>query len=473
MRGQGSGFRQQGTGFRVQGSAVAGPGSGKLKTGWAMVGLCVLALLAGCGKATPEKDYEAGLAALRKGDLAGGKARLERALEGAPAGGFAAEAQNWLGLANWELGLTVDAAANFEGAAKLNPAAFEPVYNLGCLALDTGDMSRGISLLRRAADLDLKDTRALLRIGDWTTRNGRWDLARRMYFEAQKREPQSASAATGLGRIALLEGQLAQAETFFMQALEMSKDYPPALYNLGVMHAQTEGHSAQAGEYFRQYLAVAAQGARAEAASKRVGGQTIEQTSFQAQAPTQPKVTAGVWWTQAQEALDAGDKEAAYTHALRALELSRDGGDAEQAGEILRRALEVFGDRAAVQLEAGEHWMRRNQPREAQAALLKAQALDPENPMVLLDLARASAALAEYDTAVISLRKLVQLEPGNADAQWELAETYGDKLGMTGKGAAAYREFEQRFASDSRAAEVGARVKALEAAAAALPPAAP
>ena len=93
--------------------------------------------------------------------------------------------------------------------------------------------------------------------------------------------------------------------------------------------------------------------------------------------------------------------------------------------------------------------------------------------MVLLDLARASAALEEYDTAVISLRKLVQLEPGNADAQWELAETYGDKLGMTGKGAAAYRDFEQRFPADTRAAEVAARVKALEAAAAALPPAAP
>jgi len=430
-------------------------------------------LLAGCGKATPEKDYEAGLSLLKKGELAKGRARLESALERAPEGAFAAEAQNWLGLANWELGQTAEAAANFEGASRLDPAAFEPVYNLGCLSLDLGDMSRGISLLRRAADLDLEDTRALLRIGDWTTRNGRWDLAKRMYFEAQKRAPQSAEAAAGLGRIALLEGNLAQAETFFMQALEMSKDYPAALYNLGVVHAQTQGHEEQAREYFRQYLAAAPQGGRAEAASRRIGGQAIEQTSFQAQAPAQPKMTAGVWWTQAQEALEAGDREAAYTQALRALELSREGGDPAQAGEILRRALEVFGDRAAVQLEAGEHWMRQNQPREAQAALMKAQALDPENPMVLLNLARASSALEEYDTTVVSLRKLVQLEAGNADALWELAGTYGEKLGMTGKGTATYRDFERRFPSDPRSAEVAARVKALEEAAAALPPPAP
>ena len=446
-------MRVQGSGFRVGMQTV--------------VGACLAALvLAGCGKATPEKDYQAGLIALRKGDLTQGKAQLESALERSPNGAFAAEAQNWLGLANWELQLLPEAAANFEVAAKLNPAAFEPVYNLGCLALEMGDMSRGISLLRRASDLDAQDTKALLRIGDWTTHNGRWDLARRMYYEAQKRSPQSAEAATGLGRIAVLEGNLPQAETFLMQALEMSKDYPPALYNLGVLYSQMDGRGDEAREYFRQYLAAAPQGARAAAAAARVGGQVIEQSTFNQQAPAQPKMTAGVLWTQAQKALDAGDKEGAYTQTLHALEQAREGGDVAQAGEIVRRALEVFGDRAAVQLAAGELWMAQNQNREAQAALLKAQALEPENPMMLLDLARASAALEEYDTAVVSLRKLVQVEPGNPDALWELAMTYGDKLGMVGKGTATYRDFEQRFPADSRAGEVAARIQALEEAAA-------
>lgn len=445
-------MRRLGSRFTVHGSAVG-------------VALGLALLLAGCGRPAPEKDYQAALAALRAGKLEEGRTQLEAVLERAPEAPFAAEAQNWLGLANWERGRPAEAAANFELAAKLNPAAFAPVFNLGCLALDQGDMSRGMSLLRRAADLDAQDTRALLRIGEWTTRNGRWDLAKRMYFEAQKRDPQSAAAATGLGRVALLEDNLPQAETFFMQALELAKDYPPALYNLGVLHAQTEGHHEPAREYFRQYLAVAPQGARAAAAAARVGGQAVAQTSFQAQAPTQPKIVAGVWWTQAQEALDAGDREAAYTHALRALELARNGGDPAQAGEILRRALETFGDRAAVQLAAGEHWMQQGQPREAQAALLKAQALEPDNPMVLLDLARASAALEEYDTAVVSLRRLVQLEPGNPDALWALAETYGDKLGMAGKGSAAYRDFERQFPADPRTAEVAARIQALEEAA--------
>ena len=120
--------------------------------------------------------------------------------------------------------------------------------------------------------------------------------------------------------------------------------------------------------------------------------------------------------------------------------------------------------------EAGKREMGRHRSRDAQEDLLRAQALEPENPMVLLDLARASSALEEYDTTVISLRQLVQVEPGNADALWELAATYGEKLGMTGKGVGAYRDFERLFPADPRAADVPAKVQALEAAAQPLPP---
>lgn len=456
MRGQGSEARGRRAGGR-------GPGAG--------MALLLVAVLAGCGgRATPEKEYQAGLADLRAGRLTEGKARIEKALERAPEASFAAEAQNWLGRVNRELGQANEAIAHFEYATRLAPAAFDPVYNLGCLALESGDMSRGISLLRKAADLDDRDTRALLHIGEWTTRNGRWDWARRMYYEALKRDSQSTRAATGLGRVELLEGNLAKAETLFMQALEGNKNDPAALYNLGVLHSLIDGHGEQSREYFRQYLEIDPTGERAAAAADRIGGQVIEQTSFQRQVPAQPRMTAGVLWAQAQQTLKSGDAEAAYLQAMSALAMAREGGDAAQAAEILRRALDVFPDRAAIHLEAGEYWLEQDEPRQAHEALLKAQALEPENPMVLFELSKAATRLAEYDTAVISLRKLVKLEPGNPDALWNLAGIYGDKLGMSGRGISLFREFERRFPTDPRAEEVTARVTALEAAAEALPP---
>lgn len=428
--------------------------------------LCIAAT--GCGKVSPEKQMQAAQAALNAGRIEEARETLVAALEAAPEAPFAAEAWNWLGLANHALGRTNEAVAAFDEAIRLAPASFLPVYNAGSLALETGDMSHGMKLLRQAADLDPRDTKALLRIGEWTTRNtDRWDLAKRMYYEVQKRDPRNAAAATGLGRIALLEGQLPQAETFFMNALEMDKNYPPALYNLGVLHSEADGLTEEAEEYFRQYLAVAPQGIRVASASERLSGGTPASTAFRAHAPSGPDQQVGIQWAQALSALEKGDTETAYTCILRALEAARNGGNLPQRAEIITRALESFGDRSAIQLEAGEYYLDCDNPRAALEALTRAQALDPENPLVLLKLARAAAAVEEFDTAVLSLRHLVKLEPANADAQWELAALYGDKLGMTSKGIAAYLEFETRFPSDPRAADVAARVKSLEAEAAA------
>lgn len=432
--------------------------------------LVVAVLLSACGsQPSPQKVYQLGLAALQAGQLSVGVERIEEALAAGPEASFAAEANNWLGLAYRDMGDGEKAKAAFERARELAPASADYIYNLGCLELEAGDPMRGITLLRQAADTSPKDTRALLQIGEWTTRNGRWDLAKRMYYEAKKRDSQNAAAVVGLGRIALLENKLPQAETLFMEALEVRKDYPPALYNLGVAHALMEGHGEQAQEYFRQYLLVAPKGDRAATAAARIGGQPVAQTSFTATAPERPRSAAGVAWVETQELLRKGEVEAAYLQAMRAVEIARESGDADQLAEVLRKALQEFPERATLKLAAGEFHARQGQPAEAKEVLLQAQALEPGNPMVLNELARVSAQLEEYDSMALVLKQLVDLEPHNPDALWLLADTYGDKLGMTGRGIALYRDFERRFPTDPRVAEVRARIKALEEAAADLP----
>ena len=67
---------------------------------WAWGALGLALGLAGCSQATPQKEYEAGVAALRAGRLTQGKEQLESAVEREPTGSFAAQAQNWLGLVN-------------------------------------------------------------------------------------------------------------------------------------------------------------------------------------------------------------------------------------------------------------------------------------------------------------------------------------------------------------------------------------
>ena len=369
--------------------------------------VALLALAAGCAKTTPEEEYEAGVAALREGRHARGQAHLLAALKLDPDVPFAADAYNWLGLASVELGKPREAAAYFERAQKLAPAWVEPTYNLGCLVLESGDVQRGVALLRKAADANPRDVRALMQIGEWTTRNGRWPLAKRMYQELLRREAAAATAYAGLGRVAFLEGDLAEAESFFRRALEANPAHAPALYNMGVLLSRSEGRMGEAVEYFGRYLAAEPDGARSEAARRRVA---------------EGQAALAQMGTAAQERAQAAERH----------------------------------------LKAGQNWLTQGRPQEAHAALLRAQAAEPDNPAVLAGLARSSVAVGEYDTAVLSLRRLLQLDPNNAAALWTLAVLFGDRLEMPARSVALYREFAKRFPGDRRAAEVPARIRALE-----------
>lgn len=451
---------------------------------WAFAASLLLAasVLCGCGEPSARDWSERGLEDLRRGAVRDGAAALEKAV--ANADGSLADAElpalwNWLGLARWQNGDTDGAKAAFEACIGRAPDHFAATYNLGTLWLKENNMAKGIPLLKTAAELDPTDTRALLAYADYTTRQGRWDLSRRTYLTARKRDPRSPAIATGLGRVALLSGDMAQAETAFMEALELEKNYPPALYNLGVMHSMTQGHGGQAAEYFRRYLEVAPDGPRAETANQRLGGATVAQASFEKPlnadaaspaAATAKAETAADVWKAAAARKSVGDTAGAAELAARAVELAAEGANPDGDTEIVRRALAEYANAVGVQIAAGAFWESRRNLAGAQAAFQRAQAIEPQNPTALAALARVATEREEYDTAVMALRQLLANDPRNADALWTLADLYGDKLGMTGKGIATYRDFERDCSTDPRVRDVEARIQALTDAEAALPP---
>jgi hypothetical protein len=138
---------------------------------------------------------------------------------------------------------------------------------------------------------------------------------------------------------------------------------------------------------------VAPTGARAAAASDRIGGKVVEQTSFRPQAPTQPKTTAGVLWAQAPSA-----RCRRQGSRLRAV-AARAGTGARRrrfgAGrEILKRALEVFA--TARRSSSKRASIAAAEPAaEAQAALMQAQAARSGKSDGAAGSGAASAALAE------------------------------------------------------------------------------
>jgi len=416
---------------------------------------------AGCGEAPVAKVYDRALAHLRDGETGRAAAELEEVLAREPDGERAGDAWNRLGMARKALGETDAAAKAFEAAAERDPSDWTPPYHLAMIELERGNIDRAAPLLKQAAQLHAEGEEVMLLLADTLTRMGKLERAKSAYFQAEKRNPQSAAAATGLGRVLLLEGDAARAETEFMKALEIDKDYAPALYNLGVLHSMREGQGEQAAVYFRRYLDAAPEGERAAAAKERLGGASIPQTGFGGGAGSGGGADAQELWKRA-------EAEKSPSLAARALEAAQASGD-PMAGEIAKRTFAGFPKAAEAQLAAGAYWEAEGNRSGAALAYRRAQALEPENPQALKALARVAMDAGEHDTAVMALKRLVTVEPGNADALWELADLYGDKLGMTGKGVAAYREFERAFPADPRASEVAARIRALEEAAEPLP----
>lgn len=436
--------------------------------------------LAACSRSTPSSLLARGESAASRGELALARDLLRQAIDGASLaeGGLASwkdapRALAVLALSSRALGATDDARKAFEKAAEVAPDDFTAAFNLGAFLLETDDFQRGLKTLRRAADLAPSDPRPLLLLGDWTTRNGRWDLARRMYFEAQKRSERSAAAWVGLGRLSQLADKPADAENYYMKALELDPSSPAALYNLGVLFTSSPDADkvSQGKTYLARYRTLHAEAPRAAAAARRLEGESIPQASFATNAPPAKPRTAAKAWAAVAPALEKGDREAALASALSALSLAR-GGDDAQSEELVRRALATFPDTPAVLLEAGTYYASRGGDAslaQARDALLRAQSLAPNDSMVLFELSRVATALGEYDVAVLTLKRLSQLEPGNPDALWALAETYAEKLGMTARAIAVYTDFANRFATDARAASVPGRILALNEDAANMP----
>jgi len=436
--------------------------------------------LAACSPSSPPRLLARAESAASRGELALARDLLGQALDAAALaeGGVASwkdapRAYGALGLVSRALDADADARDAFRKAAGLAPKDFTATFNLGAHLLEAGEVPSALKTLRRAADLAADDPRPLLLLGDWMTRNGRWDLARRMYFEAQKRSERSAAAWVGLGRLAQLSDKPADAENYYMKALEIDPSSPSALYNLGVLFATSpDAEKVSRGtNYLARYRSLHADAPRADAAARRLAGEAIPQTSFASNAPPAKPRSAAKLWASVAPALERGDRDAALSSALSAISLAR-GGDDAQTGELVRRALDLFPDTPSVLLEAGMYHASRGDPASlarARDALLRAQGIDPNDSMVLFELSKVATALGEYDVAVLTLKRLSQLEPGNPDALWALAETYAEKLGMTSRAIAVYTDFAERFATDARAASVPGRVLALNEEAANLP----
>lgn len=423
----------------------------------------------------------AGRRELERGRAVRARDLLDRAIQLRPGHPENAVAYNLLGLAHYALGDVGAAARAFEESRRLDPDLPAPLYNLGCLYRQSRQYDRAIELLLESARLAPDDPRPLEMIGRIHADHQQWNDAANRWQEALERDPRSPRVLTSLAEVALHRHGPPAAIQYLVKALESDRRYAPALYNLYAIHAFALNDPAAAEPYARQFLDHAppedprAAGARAWLES-RTGVQRASirspptppvptaadvravEAPTPPPAPTPSPAAAPVALTPAAMIDDAvrlaehGRTADAVRRFLDAAAHARQAGDAADEERALKTAVRTCPEEGAAHLALGLWHEQRRQFDAARRTLAEAAAKAPTLAEAHRALARVALAANsdDVDTAVLSLRKLLQLEPDDAEARWTLARLYDDTLHMAAHARREYEEFARRFPHDSR-----------------------
>ncbi len=277
-----------------------------------------------------------------------------------------------------------------------NPADAVALYNLGSLALMSGDAKQASALFERALAAHPGDVRTLTSIASAEAQAGNWQAAQTRYRAALAHDPTYADAAFDLALVDLRQPDLrhedlAEAESLLRTLAQSRPNDAPVQAALGTALA-AEDKSAPAGAQFNQAL-------------------TLDPHNFEA------------LFGLGKLALQAQQPAAAQSLLTRALAEKPD----PEAEHLLALAFAQSGDLA-----------------QALTHLKLWQQLAPQDPDPHRALAQVLSAQQHLPEAVAEQRKVLALDPSNA-SDWN---DLGALEAISGDRLAARRDFEHALQLD-------------------------
>ncbi|MCX7591370.1 MAG: tetratricopeptide repeat protein, partial [Kiritimatiellae bacterium] len=180
------------------------------------VGMAVM-LLAGCGPRRAREHLDTGIARLREGNYA-------------------------------------EAVRHFDAASAWLSDDASLHLNLGIALWKTGNTARAVHHLNKAADLTRNDPRPLEFLACVLMEGKDWNRARVALDRASHRVNASPRILTAMAALEWHAARPELARSLLTRALDVNPEYPPALYNLGVVYRDVHRDYTQAAEFFRRYL---------------------------------------------------------------------------------------------------------------------------------------------------------------------------------------------------------------------------
>jgi putative PEP-CTERM system TPR-repeat lipoprotein len=261
------------------------------------------------------------------------------------------------------------ATAYLEKAAALAPKAAAVRTSLGLSKLAQGDQAHGMSDLELATTLDPKSPQAAMALVQTQMNLKQYDKALATVQSLEKQQPDNPQVQNTKGAAYLFKGDRANARAAFEKAVALQATYFPAVTNLARMDLEDGKPDAAKGRFQRVL-----------------------------------------------------DKDKTNFGAMSALgDLAMAQKKTDEATSWYEKASSANPDAIVPSLKLGAHYLQINQPQKTLALARKLQTSNPTNADLLDLLGQAQIATKDYNGALDTYSKLVNVAPKSAQAQLRLA----------------------------------------------------
>ncbi|MCB0546678.1 MAG: tetratricopeptide repeat protein [Phaeodactylibacter sp.] len=199
----------------------------------------------------PHVYNELGLAYLRLKNYRKALEYFEQAHELSP--GWVVPVGN-ISTAQLEMARYDEAATTAEQALELREDYVPPRYNLAKIAYKQGDYQRTAELAEASIAFDSNYTYAYFILGLAREAQNRMDKAKGAYLKAYQLNPKDALTNNKLGYLAQINGQPAEAASYYQAALQYHPYMSEPTYNLGFIYLADLPNYAESEKYFRKYV---------------------------------------------------------------------------------------------------------------------------------------------------------------------------------------------------------------------------
>ena len=218
---------------------------------WLMTCVAVGALLTGCGRVDPNKEFRAAVDLAKGGDVGSWEKALGRAESAMRAGGNSAALRGFYVLALYRTGQTDETITQARDAAREFPDSFLCQFMAGKVLLESGDAQAALEPLRRAHELEPDNGDCLVLLARCASTQNVPDAEAAL--EQLLEGNQAHLAANQMGVFLVNQGRYPEAMSWFSRTSSMTEN-PGVYLNMAVLCDRYMKKPKLARRYYTKYL---------------------------------------------------------------------------------------------------------------------------------------------------------------------------------------------------------------------------